>query len=106
MASDKRITLAGQPVSFTCQNYRYRTDISKGFSSGVRTSKGSVFEMPLAQNSESASLWLEHVTNDSGDTHYWFMWYDAEGKPTIPMSGILDRENIADMSRLLATFMP
>jgi hypothetical protein len=106
VAKDHRIKEDGQLIAYTCKNYRFRTDISKGSAHGGHRVRGSVFEEPLVQNTDGYSLWLEHVTNDSGDAYYWLMWYDPDGVPTIPMSGILDREHIADMSRLLASFIP
>jgi hypothetical protein len=34
------------------------------------------------------------------------MWYDSGGVPTIPMSGVLSREDIASMGDLLASLVP
>jgi hypothetical protein len=67
---------------------------------------GSVFTEPLADGEES--LWLEHVTckADPSDQCYWLMWYGPNGTPRIPLSGVLHRDDIANMSRLLASFVP
>jgi hypothetical protein len=102
-----RLELNGQRLSYTCANARFRTNIKKGSphrsDSGHR---GSVFSEPLAQ-SDGYSLWLEHVIDHrSSDEYYWLMWYDPAGLPTIPLSGILSRDEVANMQRLFASFIP
>ena len=109
MARDHRIEQNGQRVDYTCENRRFRTDIAKGQSHGQHPTRGSVFAEPLAggQGPDEYSLWLEHVisTDDPDDECYWLMWY-CNGSPTIPLSGILHRDDIANMQRLFAAFIP
>ena len=53
------------------------------------------------------SLWLEHVEEISTkDEVYWLMWYDGNGMPTIPMSGIFDKDELSEMTKQLASFVP
>jgi hypothetical protein len=106
MACKDRIIEDVMPVSYTCKNRRFWTDTRMGYAHGKCATLGSVFAGPLARNDSGYSLWLEHVTNLDGDPFYWLMWYDPEGCPTIPLSGIMDRNHIADMSRQLAGFIP
>jgi hypothetical protein len=40
---DHRIVQAAQPISYTCQNYRYETNIRKGQRHGTSSTLGSVF---------------------------------------------------------------
>lgn len=52
------------------------------------------------------SLWLEYVVDRSGGWEpFWFMWYDSDGNPTIPMSGVFDRSQIQEMVARLASFI-
>lgn len=67
--------------------------------------RGNVFDRPLA-DSNGYSLWLEHVIGDGREDYYWLMWYDSAGIPTIPLSGILSRNDIANMEGLFASFIP
>lgn len=109
MPADSRIEQDGQRIDYTCANRRFRTDIAKGEPHGQHPSRGSVFREPLAgsQDEGEYSLWLEHVvaTDDPNDECYWLMWY-RNGLPTIPLSGILYRQDIANMQRLFASFIP
>jgi hypothetical protein len=68
-------------------------------------SRGSVFECPLVDRDEY-SLWFEHVISESGEQLYWLMWYGPDKRPTIPLSGVMDRDDIAKMQRLFASFVP
>jgi hypothetical protein len=99
----------GRPIDYTCCNARFRTDTSKGNAHGQQSSRGSVFREPLAgsQDPGEYSLWLEHVidTADPTEECYWLMWY-RNGRPTMPMSAILYRDDIANMQRLIASFIP
>ena len=114
MAQDHRIEENGQRLSYTCANRGYRTNVHLNTSYAHRDAShpdrpgsdnlGSVFDRPLAQDGES--LWLEHVVDNEGHPCYWLMWYDPSGVPKLPASGILSRENIADMQRLFASFIP
>jgi len=65
-----------------------------------------VFREPLIEAGDT--LWLEHVLDKSAREPpcYWLMWYDASGIPAIPMSSVLSRDDIANMGRLLASFLP
>jgi hypothetical protein len=109
MARDHRILQNGQRIDYTCKNWSFSTDIAKGRPHGQHPTLGSVFDEPLAgsQAPGEYSLWLEHViaNADPNDECYWLMWYQ-DGRPTIPLSGILHREDIANMQRLLASFIP
>ncbi len=109
MSARHRIVVNGEPQDFSCFNRRFQTDISRGFAHGWSQTRGSVVEGPLAGQQGEYSLWLEHVANrdDPAETDiYWLMWYDPEGNPTIPLSGILHREELADMVRGLMAFVP
>ena len=109
MARDHRIEQNGERIDYTCENRRFRTDIAKGQPHGQHLTRGSVFPEPLAgsQDHDEYSLWLEHVisTDDPDDECYWLMWY-CNGSPTIPLSGILHRDDIANMQRFFAAFIP
>jgi hypothetical protein len=104
---DHRIEQDGMRLDYTCENARFRTNINMGEAHGDCPSRGSVFGEPLAQN-DGYSLWLEHISDrrDSDAHYYWLMWYDERGHSTIPMSGVLNREHIANMQRLLVKFIP
>ncbi|HUZ72960.1 MAG TPA: hypothetical protein VMU87_08235 [Stellaceae bacterium] len=105
MATDHRIDQNGQRLNFTCENRRYLTDINKGKPHGAGFAKGSVFDSSLITHG-SYTLWLEHVLEKgTGAETYWLMWYDG-GRPTIPLSGVLDKSEIQEMSRQLASFVP
>src|SRR5438270_3352648 len=105
MAQDHRILHNRQRLDYTCTNRRFRTDINKGERHGQHSrNRGSVFDRPLADH-DGYSLWMEHVIDESGHEYYWLMWYDPAGKPTIPLSGILSREDIANIQRLFVNFI-
>jgi len=77
-----------------------------GKNHGTTATRGTVFDRALADDGEH-SLWLEHVIEiQTGDEYYWLMWYDSNGFPTMPMSGILSRDDIANMQSLFASFIP
>ena len=109
MARDSRIEFNGLRIDYTCENRRFKTDVCKGKPHGQDPTLGSVFGEPLAGNQvrDEVSLWLEHVVakEDPNDECYWLMWYQ-NGRPTIPLSGILHRKDIANMQRLFACFIP
>lgn len=103
MASDHRIrTPDGHSIPFTCENRRYATDLTEGFSHGPNSdTRGSVLETPLFDFGD-ASIWLEHVVERAtGDKCYWLMWYDADGRPTIPLSGVSDRQDLERATQAL-----
>ena len=107
--NDFRIEQNGQRIDYTCANYSYRTNITKGEPHGEHPTLGSVFAEPLAgsQAEGEFSLWLEHVIPNDDPDHecYWLMWYE-DGSPTVTGSSILHRDAIANMQRLFATFIP
>ena len=109
MAKDFRIEQNNERINYTCENNRFRTNITKGEPHGEHRIRGSVFAEPLAriQAEGEYSLWLEHVIpkNDPDDECYWLMWY-KDGCPTVTGSSILHRDDIANMQRLFATFIP
>lgn len=107
MAQDHRIDSPSGRVPFSCENRRYRTNISKGEShSPLSQTRGSVFAAPLIQH-DGYSLWLEHVEErETGTELYWLMWYGPEGIPTIPMSGVFDRAELSGMLGRLGGFVP
>ncbi len=106
MANDHRLTDAsGQRLNYSCGNKGYQTNVNKGFRHGRSMTRGSVLRVPLIDH--DYSLWLEHVQEiKTGEEFYWLMWYDNSGIPTIPMSGIFDKEELAEMSKQLASFVP
>jgi len=65
---------------------------------------GSVFEEPLVPG--DYSLWLEYAVDTKTDSEtFWLMWYDADGSPTIPLSGVISAGQVRDMASRLATFI-
>jgi len=107
MARDSRIIDEHRNrINYSCKNRRFSTNTNKGYQHGQSPTKGSVFPTPLI-NHEGYTLWLEHVEDiDSGAEVYWLMWYDPDGTPTIPMSGIFDKLELAEMSKQLTGFVP
>lgn len=108
MAADHRIRTAdGRRIPFTCENRRYATDLTEGFPHGPnREARGSVLEGPLFDFGD-ASIWLEHVIESAtGEKCYWLMWYDAEGRPTIPLSGVFGRPDLERAARALRSLTP
>lgn len=108
MSSDHRIIDAsGNRMPYTCENILYKTDITRGNPSNTQHMKrGSVFNQSLI-DSQSHSLWLEYVIDKQNDDTelFWLMWYDSQGKPTIPLSGIFRRNDIQLMVGRLAEFI-
>jgi hypothetical protein len=96
----------GVPIPYTCENSKYRTNLAKGNPrTGYATTLGNVFEGPLADH--GYSLWLEHaIEKKTGDEVYWLMWYDLNGVPTIPLSGVLNKADLEQMIGRLARFVP
>jgi hypothetical protein len=92
-------------IAFTCSNRRFDTNINKGHPHGVGQASGSVFAQSLVAHG-AISLWLEHVTDkqNASDT-FWFMWYDHQGSPMIPLSGVFDATDIQEMAKRLADFI-
>lgn len=102
MAADHRIRAAdGRRIPFTCENRRYATDLTEGFSHGSAEARGSVLEAPLFDFGD-ASIWLEHVVERAtGEKCYWLMWYDADGRPNIPLSGVFGHEDLERAAQAL-----
>jgi hypothetical protein len=107
MARDHRIVLNGAPVNYTCENSRFQTNLSKGQAHGAGQASGSVFGQALVTY-PGGSLWLEHVADnqDPGQPYYWLMHYDPTGMPSIPLSGIMSKEDLEEMARLMASLLP
>jgi len=108
MAYDHRIIdMTGNRINYSCENRRYRTNLRKGFPHNPSSQTlGNVIEHPLV-NSGGYSLWLEHVFEiDTTEEMYWLMWYDASGKPTIPLSGVFDKNDLGQMVFQLSKFVP
>jgi hypothetical protein len=99
----KKDRIDDQP--FTCHNDRFQTDTEKGKPHGKAQAGGSVFPGPLVPG-DYYTLWLEFVRDKKGgpDT-LWLMWYDGEGTPTIPMSGVISADQIKQMTAKLTDFI-
>lgn len=83
----------GNPLDYTCENSRFKTDLSKSAEGGR---PGSVLPEALFDGG-TFTLWLEHVVEKENGRHvYWLMWY-SDGRPTMPMSGVLDRNDLNEM---------
>jgi len=94
----------GLRLDFTCKNSKFQTDINTGESHGSHSpTRGSVLGKPLADNGEY-TLWLEHVGNNQGEKYYWLMWYE-DGKPKIPLSGVLRHDEIRSIGLKLANLL-
>jgi hypothetical protein len=108
VAQDHRVEENGARLDYTCENYRFKTDVTQGSSHGTRSpSRGSFFDEPLVENGDGYTLWLEHVVEKpTQELYYWLMWYDRTGRPTVTMSSIMDRTDIGNMARLLTSFVP
>jgi hypothetical protein len=92
-------------IAFTCSNRRFETDISKGHPHGNGQVIGSVFPQPVF-GGIGYTLWLEYVTDKLDGHHvFWLMWYDTNGSPTIPLSGVFDASDIQGIASRLATFI-
>jgi hypothetical protein len=77
---------------------------------GSCPTRGSVTGEPLIQTADGFTLWLEHVEStdvgQGGDQLYWLMWYAQNGIPTIPLSGVFDRDQLTEMVQQLMRFIP
>lgn len=92
-------------MAFTNKNSRYETNTEKGHPHGTGNPGGSVFKEPIFI--DGYSLWLEHVIDieTRRDDLYWLMWYDAHGRSTTKVSGILSREDLKALLRNLSSFL-
>lgn len=102
---DQLTEASGRSIPFTCRNKRFETNIEKGVPHGACATRGSVFDEPLIET-DGYSLWLEHVLEPATlHEYYWLMWY-RDGVPTIPLSGIFDRDELSQMIGRLGRFVP
>lgn len=109
MAKDHRVVAGGARHSFSCENRAYKTDIGAGQIHGANSNtRGSVTGQPLVQTSDGATLWLEHVeeVRNPSQKCYWLMWYKPDGIPTIPLSGVFDRNELGQLAQQLMQFVP
>ena len=109
MAKDHRVIHGGVTLNFSCHNSAFRTDIGRGNPhSNYAATLGSVTGQPLVRTSEGATLWLEHVEEVKTPTQkcYWLMWYDQNGIPTIPLSGVFDKSELGQLAQQLVQFVP
>ena len=89
--------------AYTCSNDRFETDVRRGRRHGPRQARGAVFPQALLRNTRGYSLWLEHVIEKKTRKRvFWLMWYDRQGSPTIPLSGILGAQDIREIVKRLA----
>lgn len=107
MAAKGRLTDSpGNSVPFSCGNTRFCTNIAVGKLHGMSATRGSVLDSPHVDHN-GASLWLEHVEEiGTGKSFYWLMWYDNSASPTIPLSSIFDKSELAEMAKQLVQFVP
>ncbi len=108
MARDHRITdNGGNRLPFTCENSRFRTNTDKGFPHYPRAdTRGNVIKSALVDYG-NYSVWLEHAFDKLEEEEmYWLMWYDEDGVPTIPMSGVFGRDELENMVSRLTRFVP
>jgi len=107
MPRDARIGAPGNPVEFSCRNKRFQTNIDRGFAHRPSQTRGSAIPDPLVENN-GWTLWLEYVSEpeDPAATWFWLMWYNSDGVPTIPLSGVFDRGHLANMIRQLVEQEP
>lgn len=106
--ANHRIQSAGRAVDFSCHNHWFQTDLARGYQHGSHPTRGSVFTNALVSGGNGYTLWLEYVRNHrtGEDGYFWFMWYDQSGFPTIPLSGVFTRDDLAEMSKRIAEFVP
>jgi hypothetical protein len=104
---EHRITQHGRPLDYTCNNAKFKTNIAKGEPHGNCPTGGSVFNKPLVVY-QGGSLWLEHVQEHENpdEPFYWLMHYDHTGYPTIPLSGVMGKDDLQEMARLMASLVP
>ena len=107
MATDHRINQNGNRLDYTCENRAFTTNTGLGFAHDpFSTNLGSVLDAPLLI-SNGYSLWLEHVLEKSSNSElFWLMWYDPNGWPTIPLSGVFGKSDLELMIGRLTTSIP
>ncbi len=89
-------------MAYTCTNGRFTTDVLKGHQHKESGVKGSVFAEPL-YDGEYGTVFLEHVKDSyhPDDDFYWIMSYDKAGKPTVNMSAVFEKAQLAKLIALL-----
>ena len=89
---------------YTCENKRFKTNIVRGKPHGSAAVLGSVFPQALINN--GYSLWIEHIIDKNDNSEgFWLMWYDANGAPTIPLSGAMWPNELREMIAQLSKFV-
>ncbi len=109
MSDLRKVGPDGQRISFTCRNRRFETADFGATHGTLGEALGSVDGQALYLHEDGGSLWLEHVRDhrDEIDGLYWLMWYDRRGVPLTPASGVLGREELAEIGRrLIRQFVP
>lgn len=99
---DHRIIRNGVRLPFTCENRKYRTDITRGYAHDQNHNHlGSVTQEAIYDDGNGYTLWLEYVINvrNPNDRCMWFMWYDDNGLSTMPMSSVIDEADINEVIR-------
>lgn len=95
----KRIISNNQNVDYTCENSRFKTDITTSINPLY---PGSVTANPLYDNGEGHILLLENVVDKkNGNKCFWFMWY-MNGVPMLTMSGVIDSQDITEVIKNIA----
>jgi hypothetical protein len=105
MPTDARILdqTTGQRLNYTCENNRFKTDISRGHPHGIQGTGGSAYAEAILL-SNGWSLWLEHVVEKTNDQEWlWLMWYEPNGRPTIPLSGVF---TLSDLEKMVGRLLP
>ena len=95
MSKDWRIFRKGQRLSFTCENSKFKTDISRGYKHfSDNNYLGSAIPEPIYTNGID-TLWIEYVINvkDKNNKCFWFMWY-KNGIPSLSGSSVIDEDDI------------
>lgn len=90
----KNLTVNTESVAFTCKNALFQTNISKPLNTFY---PGSVTQKPIYEDRNGKTLLLERVIHNNGEKYYWFMWYQKDGLPLIPLSGVIDEDHILEV---------
>jgi hypothetical protein len=106
---DKRmIALGGSPISFSCNNAHFHTNLNIGYPHGAfAKTPGSVLKTEPGNHGDY-SIWLQLVSDkkESGRKLCWLMHYDKNGETTIPGSGVFEKSDLQNMIGSLAGFTP
>jgi hypothetical protein len=90
-----KIIVGGTPIDFTCENHRFKTDISAPINPVY---PGSVTFDPIYDGGDDILLLEKVIEKSSGNKCYWFMWY-SHGIPKLTMSGVISEDDIAEVIR-------